>query len=53
VLRRLPPAVLLLLWAVQLPLPARLELVRREDASLLLPLPLSSDGSQGSTCRTL
>jgi hypothetical protein len=46
-LRTLPAATLLLL--LLLALPVRLALVRREEASLLLPLPLSSDGSQGST----
>jgi hypothetical protein len=51
-LRALPAAALLLLLLLLLllfALPVRLALVRREDASLLLPLPLSSDGSQGST----
>jgi hypothetical protein len=44
-LRKLPPPALLLVVV----LPARLVLVRREEASLLLPLPLSSDVSHGST----
>jgi hypothetical protein len=47
-LRTLPAGTLLLLLML-LALPVRLALVRREQASLLLPLPQSSDGSQGST----
>jgi hypothetical protein len=51
-LRTLPlaaPLLLPLLLLLLLALPVRLALVRREQASLLLPLPLSSDGSHGST----